>query len=66
MYRSMTALDTQAFGYLQIRTQAGAVIRILSSLSSLNWLAPTSTTCGKSVWKSARSHMAATWVMVDL
>ena len=66
MYRTLTALDIQAFGSLQIRTQAGAVMRILASLSSPTWLAPTSTTCGRSVWKSARSHMAATWVMVDL
>ena len=66
MYRTMTLVDIQPLLYLQIRAQAGAAMRSLASFSSLTWLAPTSTTCGKSVWKSARSHMAATCVIVDL
>ena len=40
------AYHGQAFVYLQIRTQAGAVMQSLSNLSSLTWLTPTSTTCG--------------------
>lgn len=66
MYRIMTLAVIQALGSLQIRTQSGAPKRILASLSSLTWLFPTSTTCGRSDWKSGRSHMAATCVIVDL